>query len=122
MKALFIYNPYSASEIKILDRVRQEFSSHVEEVEVIDFENIKNIYKIRTTPALIIIRDDLQGSHLITDDDGSLRATAELVKTMQEEDLNIYQAETYRIDNLIKKEKIKAIDDYTLELVEGGII
>ena len=63
MKALFIYNPYSASEIKILDRVRQEFSSHVEEVEVTDFENIKNIYKIRTTPALIIIRDDLQGSH-----------------------------------------------------------
>ena len=41
---------------------------------------------------------------------------------MQEEDLNIYQAETYRIDNLIKKEKIKAIDDYTLELIEGGII
>jgi len=123
LRTLFIYNPYSASEIKILDRVRQEFSSHVEEVEVTDFENIKNIYKIRTTPALIIIRDDLQGSHLITDgDDGSLRATAELVKTMQEEDLNIYQAETYRIDNLIKKEKIKAIDDYTLELIEGGII
>jgi hypothetical protein len=54
--------------------------------------------------------------------DGKLLATARLYKRLEEEELAIHQAATNRLDNMVKTEKQNAIDAYTLELVDGGIL
>jgi len=122
MKALFIYNPHSASELSIIERAQSEMASYIETVNVDDCPSmVRNL--VRATPALIIVNDDLQGENLTAEGiDGKLIATAMLYKRLEEEDLAIHQAETNRLDNLIKTEKTTAIDNYTLELITGGVI
>jgi hypothetical protein len=92
---------------------------------IVNLTDVPDMLKqfIRATPALIVVNDDLQGENLLADGvDGKLIATAIVAKRMEEEDLAIHQQETHRLDNLINAEKTKAIDDYTLSLINGGII
>jgi hypothetical protein len=122
MKALYIVNGYSAQELALIERAKQEMGNYIEVVELSTLqEPLKKL--VRSTPALIIVNDDLQGENLISEGvDGKLLATAMLYKRMEEEDLAIHQQETHRLDNLINIEKTKAIDDYTAELLEGGLL
>lgn len=122
MKALYIYNPHSAQEVAQIERATTEMLNIVDQVEAIDVDTAKQHFHIHSTPALIVIRDDLQGTHLLDEVNGQLRITAELYKAMEEEDLNLHQAETHRLDNLINIEVTNAIDNYTLELIDGGVI
>lgn len=77
---------------------------------------------VRATPALITAEDHLQGDALLNDADGQLLATATLYQRLEQEEAAIHQAETHRLDNMINAEKATAIDGYTLELLDGGVL
>jgi hypothetical protein len=122
MKVLFIYNPYNNKELDIIERAKQEMGSYIE---VKSIEEVSQAVKnyVRATPALIVVNDDLQGEGLLSEGvDGKLIATAMLYKRLEEEELAIHQAETFRLDNMIKIENTRAIDNYTLSLIEGGFL
>lgn len=122
MKALYIVNNFSTQEMKLIDRVKQEVGGYIEIIQLSDApKEIKDL--VRTTPALIIASDDLQGDNLLAEGiDGKLVVTAMLYKRLEEEELAIHQQETHRLDNLIKIENTRAIDNYTIELIEGGLL
>ena len=122
MKALYIYNPNSASELLLIERAQEEMGSYIAVISIDDLsQETKSL--VRTTPALLIVSDDLQGEELTKEDvDGQLVVTGMLYKRLEEEELCIHQAETNRVDCLIETEKTKAIDDYTEELILSGVI
>lgn len=122
MKALYIYNPHNNNELSLIDRAKQEMGVSIIAVTV---EEIPELLKgfVRATPALIIVNDDLQGEHLLTEGvDGNLLITTMLYKRMEEEDLALHQQETHRLDNFVRSENMKAIDEYTLELIMEGLL
>lgn len=122
MKALFVYNSYSQTELQVIERAKLEMGNMIDVVDVNQISPELKQY-VMTTPALIAITEDLQGSNLTSDGtDGNLIVTAMLNKRMEEEDLAVHQSTTHRLDNLIGIEKTKAIDAYTVELLEGGLL
>ena len=123
MKILFIYSQHDNRQLQLIERAKQEMSGYVDEVVVMEVEEARQRFHISATPAIIPICDHWQGEHLMQEGvDGQLLITATAYKLNEEEDLAIHQAETHRMDNMIKAENIKAIDEYTLELVEGGLL
>lgn len=122
MKALYIYNPNSAVEVALIERAQTEMSTYIEAIPFDELPELLRKY-IRATPALIPVSDDLQGDELTKEGViGQLLVTAMLYKRLEEEEAAIHKADTKRLDKLIEKEKTKAIDDYTLELIEMGLI
>lgn len=118
MKVILIYNPHNINEVKNLERVKTELASHITEIKVFNIDEIKAKYPIRETPAIIFIRDDLQGKHLFDENtNGELRIVAEMHKVLQEEEKNIFNKTTYRIDYLITQETNKQVDEITLSLL-----
>lgn len=131
MRVIYVYNPHSAFETALKTRAVNELQTYVEEVESIDFQAIKDIYRIRATPALIIIRDDLQGEHLLEEDieRGQLRLALECYKALQEQESNIYQKDTKRIDSVVLKEvaiqmgeNYQVMQDMASLLDESGVL
>ncbi|MCT8978862.1 hypothetical protein N4T77_19990 [Clostridium sp. CX1] len=125
MRVIYAYNPYDSKEVKIIARVKEELSSLVEDIQIVDFMDIREMYKIRETPALIILRDDLQGINLLTEDpdnNGQLRVTGEVYKAMQEEENNFHNMPTNRIDVLINTEVVKGQDNLMSDMIERGLL
>jgi len=122
MKALYIYNPHSANELLLIERAKSEMDGYVMVISIDDVaQDIKNL--VRATPTLIIVSDDLQGEELTKEGvDGNLLSTAILCKRLEEEELAVHKSETYRLDNFVKGENIKAIDNFTMDLILGGVI
>lgn len=122
MKALYIYNPYNAQEITLIERVKSELWGYVQVVPIDEAPNlIRSI--VRETPALISADEHLQGENLIKDGvDGKLLLTAIMYQRMEADEDALFDQSTVRLDNFVKGENTKAIDHYTLELVDGGII
>jgi hypothetical protein len=78
---------------------------------------------VRATPALILAPDYLQGEQLTTDGvDSDLLVVAEMYKKLEEDELLVLNDVTNRLDNFIVSENEKAVDTYTLELIDGGIL
>lgn len=123
MKILFIYSQHDAHQLALIERAKAEMAAFIDEIEVMEVEEAKELFHIRATPAIIPICDHWQGEELLKEGvDGQLLITATAYKLNEEEDLAIHQAETHRLDSMINAEKVKAIDDYTLELITGGVI
>lgn len=125
MRVLFIYNPYNAKEVQLKDEAINNISSYVETVEAIDFQEVCEQFRVRTTPALIFIRDDFQGEELLTEDPdnaGKLRLVGELMKNLEDEELKIHSAETHRLDNVINNEVIKGQDALMEDMITRGLI
>lgn len=112
MKVIVIYNPHSAIEMAKLERARADMlANHIIEIAAYDFQDVRDRYPVSSTPAIIPIRDDLQGENLLDEvEGGMLRMTAEILKMMQEEDLNLHQMETNRIDHLIHAEVTRRLE------------
>jgi hypothetical protein len=123
MRILFVYSQHDQRQIQLIERVKQEMSTYVDEVQVMEVEEARNRFHIRATPAIIPICDHWQGEHLMAEGtDGQLLITATAYKLNEEEDQAIHQSQTHRLDNFVNGEKTKAIDEYTLQLLEGGVI
>lgn len=122
MKALYIYNPHSAAEVALIERVLMELGAYVQIISLDDADDQVR-YLVRETPALISADEHLQGAQLLGENvDGSLLVTATMYQRVEADELAIFQAETHRLDNMIRTEKTAAIDEYTLELIDGGLI
>ena len=121
MKVVYIYNQHSAKEVEMLERAKQEMGSYIQEVQVLDIDQAKELYHFGSTPALIVVQEHLQGEHLLDSTDGQLRVTAEVYKALQEEELNLRETETHRIDNLISAEVCKQVDDAVMEMLDRGV-
>lgn len=118
MKALIIYNPYNTQEVALLDRARQEVGALVQSVEAVDFQEVKNLYPITQTPAVIFIRDDLQGQFLFSEDeDKTLRIATEVRKEQEEEETNLNIPGTNRIDGLISAQAGEKAAQFTEKLL-----
>ncbi len=120
MKGILFYNPYSKEEM-ILKQETETLGLHIEFINIFEEHPFKKY--VRATPCLITIRDDLQGEFL-HDDNVSMKdfIASTLVFVSDQEYNNIYGQEQGRFDNYIRNEKDKAIDDYTLEQLEGGLL
>lgn len=118
MKALYVYNPWSAAEVALIVRAEEEMGSVIECVPYNQMPDLLR-YLVRATPALIIAEDHLQGEHLINDVDGSLAATIALRERMQKDDLLIHGQEVDRIADLIHLERHKAVEEYKQEIKEA---
>ncbi|MCD9024302.1 hypothetical protein [Cohnella silvisoli] len=122
MRAIYIYNPHSAPEVALISRVQTELGGYVEIVPIDEAPDLVRRL-VRETPAFISADEHLQGQALLDEGvDGKLLLTAILYQRMEADELAIHQAETHRLDNLINVEKATAIDEYTLELIDGGVI
>ncbi|XRD26106.1 hypothetical protein AABM34_06670 [Lysinibacillus fusiformis] len=118
MKALYVYNEHDMSELKVLERVIEEMGSYIT---LVNAGAIRDYFPICSTPALIILREDMQGTHMLGEGtDGKLRITGELYKAMEEEEYNWHKVETHRIDNLINKEVTSKSDDLVLDIMMRG--
>lgn len=122
MKALFIYSEHSADDREIIERAKIEMSTYVEFIEINQASReLRSI--IRATPAIIPIVDDMQGEYIKGDDvDGQLIATTAMKKWQQKEEEVVHDQQTFRLDNFVNREKITVLDNYTDELITGGII
>lgn len=122
MKALYIYNPHSAMEVSLIERVKSEMGGYVE---VLDVATLPNELKklVRATPAIIFAPDYLQGEELTSEDvDSGLLLISEMYKELEADELAIHNQETLRLDQFVNGEKQTAIDDYTMDLIIGGVI
>ena len=122
MKALYVYNPHSVLEQDMLDSVKGGLSLHVDKVEVMDLDEAKQKFHIRATPALIVIRDDLQGEYLLDEETGHLRIIGEVYKRLEDDDRNIYQKETHRVDKLIKSQVEEGQEILLNEIISRGVL
>lgn len=121
MKAYYIYSPHSRNELELLERVLIELGGYA--VELVDYTLERDRFHITQTPALIMVREDLQGSHLLDETvDGKLRIYAEFMKVIDEEEKNIHNVDNARVDSLIKKEVAMEVDSTVLDIIgRGGI-
>ncbi|MCX7924123.1 MAG: hypothetical protein N3B21_19255 [Clostridia bacterium] len=104
MRALLVYNKEDARERELVERAINEMSSVLTDVEMADFNEIRQYIPISFTPCLILVHEDLQGGHLLEEDmdNNHLRVTAELLKAMDDEESVVHNAEVFRIDRLVK--------------------
>ena len=122
MKTLYIYNPHSAIEVELIEKVQLQLGGYVEIVDVSTAsDEVRKL--VRATPALIIAPDYLQGEELLKDGvDKDLLILAEMYKALEADEIAVHELETNRLDVFINSEKENAIDDYTLSLIEGGLL
>lgn len=123
MKLLVIYSQHDPKQLEIIERVKAENSTIIDEIVVLELEKAQELFHIRATPALIPICDHWQGDKLIGEGvDGKLLVTALVSKLMEDEELSIHQAETHRLDNLINAEKQAAQDALMDDLIERKVL
>ncbi|MGE8036836.1 hypothetical protein [Lysinibacillus sp. NPDC093692] len=115
---MYIYNEHDRTELEALERAVEEMGNYIT---LVEYSSIRGLLPIRATPALIILREDMQGEHMLEDgSDGKMRITAEMHKAMEEEELNLFQAETHRIDNFVNKEVTSNVDGAVLDIMMRG--
>jgi len=125
MKILFVYSEHDTEQLTLIERIKTEMSTYVEEIVAMEVEEAKQQFHIRATPAIIPICDHWQGEGLLAEGvNGQLLITATTCKLSEEEDLAIHQAETFRLDNFVKAEintklKVNAIQ---LDMAVGTLL
>lgn len=111
MRTIFIYNPQSKNEMSMLAEIRNEMPN----IEIFDFNVIRDVFQIRTTPALIFIKDSLQGEQLLDVDPqkNKTRVMLEFLKEQENEDLILHNQKTRRIDFFVENEVAKRLAKIT---------
>jgi len=123
MRIVFIYSQHDNRQLQVIDRVKEEMSAFVDEVAVMELDEAKQLYHISRTPAVIIIREDLQGENLMGEGvDGKLLMSAMVVKQTEEEELVFHNAQHNRMDNYIKARKNEAIDEILDDMLDRGVL
>jgi len=122
LKALYIYNPHSSIEVGLIERVKTEMGGYVELLDVASVpKELKKL--VRATPAVLFAPDYLQGEELTNENvDSGLLLISEMYKELEADELAIHNQETLRLDQFVNGEKQTAIDDYTMDLIIGGVI
>lgn len=123
MNLIFIYSQHDNNQLKLLDRIKQELPSYAKEIAVMEVEEAIQHFHVRVTPCLIPILDSLQGEFLLkTDTDGQLLLIAKAYQLMDMEEKEFHNVDNARLDTFVIGETNSAVDTYTLDLIEGGLI
>ena len=61
MKILFIYSQHDNRQLRLIEQAKQEMVTYVDEVVVMEVEEARQHFHIRSTPAIIPICDHWQG-------------------------------------------------------------
>lgn len=123
MRAIYIYSKYDNRQVQLIERVQTELSSYIELIEIEDCpEILKRL--VRETPALISAEEHLQGYDALLSEtvDGKLLLTSEMYEKMDRSEKALHNQDNCRLDSHINCEKTKAIDNYTEELIVGGVL
>lgn len=118
-KFILIYNQHSEIERNAFNRIRQEMGSYI--VAEHDFQEVRHLYPIQQTPALIPILDHLCGEHLL-DGDIQLNMFAEATRLYEEEEQKVHNQNNNRLDSFINNEKQKAQDELLSDMLERGVL
>ncbi|WP_373845091.1 hypothetical protein [Clostridium sp.] len=123
MRVIYVYDKNSEIQRNMITRASTEIGSSITELKVANLDDVKDTFNIRATPAVIILRDDLQGENLLNENtDGSLLITALLTKYMDEEDKSLHQQDNNRLDLLIKAQEKEAQDKLMEDMITRGVI
>lgn len=106
MRAIYIYSQHDYPSMQAIDRIRKELGANLEEVQCLEYEDVKHLYPLRALPAIIFLREDLQGENLLDIDPEttSLRLSLEAAQALEAEERNLQEYETYRLDFKMKQE------------------
>lgn len=113
MQIIYIYNEHSEIDLLNLDNVKNQLGDKI--IRLYDFQEIKDLIPVRATPAVIFIREDLQGESLY-EGDVEMKMLGHVAKTVDDEETGLFNRNYERLDMVINNEKIKAIDKFKLEL------
>jgi len=114
MKFVLIYNPENEIERDNLQTLVDALGDKL--FCTYDFRTVRDLFPVWKTPALIPIREDLQGEELLSGDI-NLKISAEIAKLQEDEELKVHQQETYRLDNFVNAEKQKAVAEEYQKLI-----
>jgi hypothetical protein len=105
--------------MQAIDRIRKELGANLEEVQCAEYDDVKHLYPIRALPAIIFLREDLQGENLLDIDPEttSLRLSLEAAQALEAEERNLQEYETYRLDFKMKQKIETATEPLGTELV-----
>lgn len=121
MKLLYIYSKHDKRQLDSISRVQEELTGIVEVIE--SDEAVARGYHVFRTPCMIPFLDHLSGDDLLdVNVDGKLLLTATAYDLMDAEEKAIHNINHARLDSFVNNEKQVAVDDYTLTLLEGGIL
>lgn len=123
MRILYVYSKYIPRELEILDEFKSEIPQLLDCLEVSELEEAKKFFHIRDTPAILVVRDDFQGSYVSDHDvNGNLLATALIAKQFEEEEKALFNITNNRLDNIIKNNALKAQEALMENMVERGVL
>lgn len=119
MRAIYIYSQHDYPSIQAIDLIRKELGANLEEVQCVEYEDVKHLYPLRALPAIIFLREDLQGENLLDIDPEttSLRLSLEAAQALEAEERNLQEYETFRLDFKMKQEIETATEPLGTELV-----
>lgn len=122
MKVVFIYNPYCSEEVNYLEKVREKTLEIGQSVTFVDFEKAKEVFDIRDTPAVVMIRDDLQGKEMLEKDESLFSKAAIVVaQNKQKENSDFYKNEIDSIRTLIENEKEEVQEQLLEDMMFRGV-
>ncbi|WP_273322606.1 hypothetical protein [Vallitalea guaymasensis] len=122
MKVVFIYNPYCSEEVNYLEKVREKTLEIGQSVTFVDFEKAKGVFDIRDTPAVVMIRDDLQGKEMLEKDESLFSKAAIVVaQNKQKENSDFYKNEIDSIRTLIENEKEEVQEQLLEDMMFRGV-
>jgi hypothetical protein len=114
MKAILIYSQHSSKEIELADNIIAELGEFVETINVEEHPYVKTLFQFRATPALLLLREDLQGDYYLEEDmaDNLLRTNLEINNAMEIEQKAIREIPPNRIDHIVKTKVVEKMGEY----------
>lgn len=109
MQIIYIYNEHSELDRLNLDNVKKQLGDRV--VHIYDYQEIKHLIPVRETPALLFVREDLQGASLY-EGDVEMKMLGHIAKGIDEEEIGLFNRDYKRMDMVINNEKIKAVNAF----------
>lgn len=123
MNLIYIYSQHDASQLRLLDRIKEELPSYAKEIAVMEVDEAKKLFHVRATPALIPVLDSLQGEFLLQEDvQGELLLIAKAYQLMDMEEREFLNVDNARLDTFVVGENNEAIDDTMMDMILGGLI
>jgi len=120
MKILIVYSQHSAQELDLLPEIQDELYGVPHIIKTV--EEVGETYGIRATPAIILIRDDLQGEELLVRESGKLKLVGRILEQLQDEERYLYgKGDKERVDEYINREVMRKFDKVKKQLMDLGV-
>ncbi|GAS80069.1 hypothetical protein [Paenibacillus amylolyticus] len=119
MRMIYIYSKHNPRSLEMIEHTKEKLGSTMELIQCEEYDEVKDIYPISGLPAVIFLREDLQGERLLGEDVelSSLRIELELAKMQEEEENNLHNMETKRLDFILRQHILEATEPIVKKLI-----